>query len=71
MHAENAFTPFLGRREELRLETEKAWSEAILANTRAGLLAVLFMGLMLGLSAALALKRAPEFARAIAIERPA
>lgn len=71
MHAENAFTPFVGRREELRLETEMQWSEAILARTRIGVTAIVFAGLMLGFSTAIALKRAPEFARAIAIERPA
>lgn len=71
MHAENAFTPFLGRREELRLETEKAWGEAILGHTRAGLLAVIFLSAVMGFSSALLIKRGPEFLRSIAIESPA
>jgi hypothetical protein len=70
-HGENAFTPFASRRQELRLKTERRWSEAILAQTRIGVLAVVIAGLCLGLSCALVLKRAPEIARAISLERPA
>lgn len=65
------FTPFAARREELRLETERRWSEAILAQTRVGVMAVVLAGLCLGLSGALVLKRAPEIARAMSVERPA
>lgn len=65
------FTPFASRREELRLQTEMRWSEAILARTRAGVMLVILAGLCLGAAGALAFKRAPEFARAIEIERPA
>lgn len=65
------FTPFAARRQELRLETERHWSEAMLAQTRIGVMAVVFAGLCLGLSAALVLKRAPEIAHAISVERPA
>jgi len=70
-HIENAFTPFATRRQELRLETERRWSEAILAQTRIGVLAIVMASLCLGFSAALILKRAPEIARAISLERPA
>lgn len=65
------FTPFAARREELRLETERRWSEAMLARTRVGVMAVVFAGLCLGFCTGLMVKRAPEIVRAISVERPA
>lgn len=64
MHAENAFTPFL--------DPDFVLSHEIAALSRALTLAAVLAGLAVGAAWGLVVfKRGPEFARAIAIERPA